>query len=390
LLLSPDADSKNAIANAAAHYKMIPPAIEIKAPPETDSNIAEISVSVKDRFHPVSSLAIVINGRLLGHDELKPFKSNVKMEAHNTRLIVKERVKEFDFTIPLCLDAGSNRIQVFAVNSTGNTDNLGAEGRKTVYTYNTSEENAREQDLWIMAVGANSYLSGPEFNLKFSANNASGIVKLFAAQNKKRYNNIHTMLITENEETKPTRNDILLSFNKFFQNAKPNDVLILFLSGHGEDDKTRGYCFLPEDTQFTPGGRPDLSNAISLEDFDSLLDMPGRKFLFIDSCYSGGADNGKLAQRLKNPSTAIFTSSQRTERSREGSAAIGYGIFTESLIAGLRGKAAVNNEIKLNALTQYVNTGVFALSSGEQNPYIYIPEGLDNFIIAEAEEEDSA
>jgi hypothetical protein len=329
-------------------------------------------------------MTIIINGRLLGPDELKLIKSNAKTEARNTRLILKETINEFDFTVPLCLDAGSNRIQVFAVNNTGNTDDFGAEGRKTVFTYNASEEKTAEQDLWIMAVGANSYLSGsPEYNLNFSANNAAGIINFFETQHKKRYNNVHAMLVTEEGEIKPTKDNILSGINQFFQNTRSNDVLVLFLSGHGEDDKTRGYCFLPEDTQFTPDGRPDLSKAISLDDFDSLLEMPGRKFLFIDSCYSGSVNNERVAKRLKNPSTAIFTSSQKTERSREGTLSIGYGIFTESLISGLYGEAAANNEIRLNALERYINTKVIDLTFGAQNPYIYIPEGLNNFIIAE-------
>ena len=109
--------------------------------------------------------------------------------------------------------------------------------------------------------------------------------------------------------------------------------------------------------------------------------MPGRKLIFIDSCYSGGVHNERLAEQIKNTSTAIFASSQKEEISWEGTSAVGLGIFTESLLSGMHGQAAVNNEIRLKDLESYIESKVKNRTLGSQNPYIYIPDGLNNFII---------
>jgi len=133
---------------------------------------------------------------------------------------------------------------------------------------------------------------------------------------------------------------------------------------------------------FTPEGEPDYSQGISLDDIGALLEMPGRKFIFIDSCYSGGVDSGRLTRSLKNQSTVIFASSMENEKSWEGSGAVGYGVFTESLMTGISGAAAVNNEIKIQNLDDYVSNKVPLLSGGRQHPYIYRPEGFFNFTLA--------
>jgi hypothetical protein len=91
----------------------------------------------------------------------------------------------------------------------------------------------------------------------------------------------------------------------------------------------------------------------------------------------------ELARNLKNQSTVIFTSSQKDERSWEGSGVFSYGFFTEALITGIGGEAAINNEIRLHHLGDYVYSKVMLLSGGMQHPYVYIPEGFWGVVIAE-------
>jgi WD40 repeat protein len=356
---------------------LIPPAVGIRFSTESASGRAEIAVSINDRFYPVRDIQIVVNGRLLGSEELSLFTGSKNLVAEGARLVVTEAVNELNFTIPVNLEPGSNNIQVIAANDK-------TEGRKRVYIYNTLETSVPLPDLWVLAVGSNSYLYGdPENDLKYSVNNAEGIKKLFEAQQGKRYRNVQTRILADGRENTPTRINILSSINEYFSRAKANDVLVLYLSGHGEDGASGQYYFLPQDVRFAPDGSPDYSQAISIDDLGVLLTMPGRKIVFIDSCFSGGVDNGKLTRSLKNQSTAIFTSSRKNERSWEGISAVEYGFFTESLISGMYGEASVNNEVKIIRLGDYVSNRVSMLTGGIQHPYIYIPEGFFNFVIAE-------
>jgi WD40 repeat protein len=359
---------------------MVPPAVEVKVSGETSSGKTEILVSVRDYFRPVSFIQIIVNGRLLGPKELGAFSGSRELRVENTRLAPEEAAHEMKFSLPINPEAGSNCVQVIASND------YGAEGRGKVYVNNVAGGNLPAPDIWVLAVGSNNYLYGsPENNLRYSVNNARGIKAVFEAQAGKRYRNVWVKVISD-EDTPPTKANILAGIDEYFSAAAPEDVLLLYLSGHGEDSGEAGkYYFLPRDVPF-PGGEPDYSKAISLDDISAFSDLPGRKFVFIDSCFSGGGiDNGRLTRNLKNQSTVIFTSSQDNRLSREGSGMLQYGIFTESLILGIGRDAAVNKEVRILTLEDYVVKRVTMLSGEMQRPYTYIPEGFYSFVLAETE-----
>ena len=357
-----------------------PPSISINAPPESDTGKAVIEVSIKDNFRPLHSVQIVINGRLLGQEELGAFSGNKKLSAENTGLMVKDNTQELHFKLPVSLEAGSNRVEVIAANREKSSSGGGAAGglalsKKSVYIVNNSATDASPPDLWVLSIGSNGSLNGRNSNnLKYAVNNAKGIQALFESQKGKRYRNVYTRLIADGEEITPTRENIIGNIRVFFGKASANDVLVLYLSGHGEERKgNNGYYFLPQ--------------SVSLDDIGIISEMPGRKLIFIDSCFSGGADDKGLARNLKNQSTAIITSSQKDERSWEGSAAVPYGLFTEALISGIRGDAAVNNEVRLFNLGEYVYHKVMLLSGETQHPYVYAPEGFYGFVVAVSKEQ---
>jgi WD40 repeat protein len=365
---------------------MVPPAVQIGTDGESGSGKAEIGVFIKDMFHPIKSLQIVINGRLLGAEELgQAVSRETGFLVENTRLIPKEAIYELRFTIPVDLEAGSNHIQVTAVNAP-EAGGPGAEGRKSVYIVNTREAGTPPPNLWVLAVGVNNYTYGnPENNLKFPANNARGICRVLEEQQGKGYGTVKTLVIADGEQIPPTRENILNGIKDFFGKAGPRDVLVLYLSGHGRSGAeypAKPYFFLPRDVPFGANGEPDWARAVSLDDIGAMLDLPGRKFIFIDSCFSGAVDNGRIARNLKNQSTVILTSSQENERSREGSGLVGYGIFTETLMAGILGEAAVNGVVKLLDLCDYVYNNVVLLSNGTQRPYVYIPDGFNGYVFA--------
>ncbi|MCL2441793.1 MAG: caspase family protein [Treponema sp.] len=353
---------------STSRMRLVPPSVTITAPSRSSTGREEIKVAVKDHFNQLDRIQVVINGRLLGEEELNLFNSNFNMSAENTSLIVKDSLDELIFSLPVNLETGPNRIQVIAKNNYAVS-----EGRSSVFVYNYSDTKDPPADLWLLAVGTNNYLYGnPDNNLKHSINSANGIKSALENQQGKRYRNVYAKSILDS-----TKENILKNINEFYTGASPNDVLVLFLSGHGMDNEGK-YYYLPADVTFT-GTEPDYSRAISFDDIGVLLDFPGRKIIFIDSCYSGGLDSARFIKSLRNQSTAIFTSSQDNQLSWEG---IGYGIFTDALIRGFTSPG----EITLSALGRYVFSRVEQLTMFAreiQHPYIYIPEGLYGFIFAD-------
>ncbi|MDR2700830.1 MAG: caspase family protein [Spirochaetaceae bacterium] len=360
--------SDPAVTRASNSPITAPPAISISAPQESETGKAVIDISIKDNFRPLHSVQIVINGRLLGHEELGAFSGAKNIAVKKTSLVVKDKAHELQFSIPVALEAGSNHIQIIASNR-GRAP-AGAVSRKSVYIVNISETKAPPSDLWVLAIGSNGNLNKRGGNsLKYAVNNAKGIQSLFESQRGKRYRNVHTRLIADGEKITPSRKNIIRNIREFFGKARSGDVLVLYLSGHGEERKGNGeYYFLPQ--------------AVSLDDIGIVSERQGRKMIFIDSCFSGGVDGKGMARNLKNESTVIITSSQKDERSWEGSAAVPYGFFTEALISGIGGEAAVNNEVRLFNLGEYVYSKVMLLSGGMQHPYVYVPEGFYGFVLA--------
>jgi hypothetical protein len=348
---------------------LIPPAITVNAPSESNTGRAEIGISINDHFHPLNTIQIVINGRLLGPEELELCKSDAKLRIDNTSIVIENSIKELACSIPVNLETGSNRIQIIATNK-GAQSKTGAERRTLFHIVNNSEAATPVPNLWVLAIGSNRPLYGRnESRLKFAVNNAQGIKTLFEAQ-RGYYRNVYTHLIIDEDETLLTREHIVNTIVEFFGMAQSNDVLVLFMSGHGENRNGDGYYFLPQ--------------AITLDDIAVISNMPGRKFIFIDSCFSGGVDDMELARNLKNQSTVIFTSSQKDERSWEGSGAFSsYGFFTEALISGIDGGAEINNEVRLHKLKDHVSKMVELHSDEKQHPYVYIPDGFWGFVLAE-------
>jgi len=343
---------------------LIPPAIKIKAPPESSTGKEVIDVFIEDLFRPLRDIQIVINGRLLGPDELKQVNANANILVENASIVIKESINKLEFTIPVNLEAGSNRVQIIATNREGQS---GAEGRKSVYIVNDSETSAPAPDLWVLAIGSNNPIDNGK-KLKYAVKDANDITALFESQQGKRYRNVHTRLIVDGENIVPTRNHILDNIKNFFGGASSNDVLVLFIAGHGKYRKNGNSSFLPQ--------------SITLDDISMVAKMPGRKIIFIDSCFSGGVEDKRFAGYLRNQSTAIITSSQKDEESSEGSSMLGHGYLTEALITGIGGAAAANNEVKLYNLGDYVGNKVKLLfSRGEQEPYVDVPEELWGFVL---------
>src|SRR5262249_39423110 len=68
--------------------------------------------------------------------------------------------------------------------------------------------------------------------------------------------------------------------------ARPEDLAIVFLAGHGVDDAKAGYHFLPQDVALDPLGDTALSYAALPQ---ALGHIKANVALFIDSCHSGDA-----------------------------------------------------------------------------------------------------
>jgi WD40 repeat protein len=332
----------------------------------------DLSVAVTNIQMPIDRVEIIVNGSLAADFG----------QADIERISPPTNDGHLQFSSGLRLEPGVNSVEVIVSNEF-------VEGRKSIVVDCTEEAADRLPNLYVFAIGINTYdnIAGTKLdNLNYAVNDANDFVETFAKNQSDRYNEVFTRTLTDKDT--PSQKRILNDLESFFENVGQNDISILFISGHGvsEDGK---FHLLPADAKWTPSGIPDFSTAISIEAFALAMHKPGKKFIFIDACRSGGVDSDKLTRSLKNRSTTIFTASQSSESSYEPASVEKErnGYFTGSIIEGITQHTSSGKTVTVEQLGQYVHGEVIRklerFEGLSQHPYSFIPPGHAKFILAQ-------
>jgi hypothetical protein len=95
-----------------------------------------------------------------------------------------------------------------------------------------------------------------------------------------RFREARKLVLTD----KKARRVDILAAKDFLKSSKPDDEVIVFVSGHGVIDENGEYYFCPADFQ-SQGGK----NGLSYNDLEGLFDgIPAmNRLLLVDSCHSG-------------------------------------------------------------------------------------------------------
>ncbi len=299
--------------------------------------------------------------------------------------------------IEVNLIPGKNKIQVSGFNEKG------AESLKNTFDIYRTPTNEKP-DLYIITIGVSKY-NDSRFNLNYAAKDARDVSSLFSQLKNDNYGNIFNKTYTDSEVTKEN----IINLKKFLQQSRSNDVVIVFIAGHGMLDEQFNYYFGTYDLDFN---NPSL-RGIEYSEIENLLDgIPAmKKILFMDTCHSGEADKDELeltsqtivesgnikfrnagvgvrnkkafgmyntnemmkevfADIRKGTGSTVVSSAGATEFAFEGKS-WSNGLFTYCLLKGLRDRAAdLNNDkiIVLSELQDYIRKNVTELSGGLQVP----------------------
>ncbi len=229
---------------------------------------------------------------------------------------------------------------VFQAVATGVYDNPGdqAELRQTF------SGEPRKGRLNLVTVGVSRYSRLPqEYQLKVAADDAERVKAVVSNYSKSVFSEIAATDLTD---AKATRAQILATLAGL-KSAKPEDSVILFLSGHGLTDENDWY-FLPSDAS-----ADDADSWISATDLREALEKSGaqRVFVIIDACYSGGTvenfyavssfQKRFLANGLRSSGIQVLTATRRDQLAPE-SAELGAGFLTYLVDQALKGKGDVD------------------------------------------------
>jgi WD40 repeat protein len=350
----------------------MPPEVSLK--PETraaSSSTARISVSITDKNLPVQNIIVMVNGRRLGADELAAVSGVSGLQPNRASLTVTGNQRTLNLTLPVNLDPGDNRIEVVAFNGY-------SENRRSIdLTWNAlTEAKPALPDLWILAVGVNKYDNagaglGNLRDLNFCVADARGVIDSLKTQEGVRYGTVRSLLIADDAEVKPTAANIRQSL-KFLEDAKPRDVVLLFLAGHGVSAQEGKFFFLPRDAAISSGKTVDPGSALSGDEIVSVLDAPGNRLVFIDACQSGGVDNDRMVRSLMDTNAFVFAACRGNESSVE-LRDLGHGVFTYSIMDALKGatRALAAGNVSVISLSGFVSMDVPQRTGNRQNPKAY-------------------
>jgi WD40 repeat protein len=239
--------------------------------------------------------------------------------------------------------------------------------------------------LYAVLVGVSAY-ADPALKLTYADDDARDLDTLLHSQEGRQYGLVETRLLVDE---KATAANILDALTWLEQTAGSDDTAILFFAGHGLTDERQRFYFLP--VEATPDASRLRSSAISEAQLrDAIGAIAGKVLFFIDACHSGQAIDGALStldatavvNSLSRAETGVvmFSSSTGREVSIERPEWQN-GAFTESLIAGLGGKAdyVADGEITTDEINLFLSAEVTSLTEGAQNAVMVRPRTIKDF-----------
>jgi|GEM_PF-452304 len=319
----------------------LPPEVRIVSPEtntEVKSEEVTITISAKDMGGGIDEIRLYHNGKAVGED------------TRGVKIVPKVDISTKDYTITLV----------------DGTNNFRAVG----YSRDRTESNpseivikllAPEKDisLFVLSVGINEY-KNPALNLNYAEPDAKAIVDFFRRSGDDLFKTSEIREIYNGQATKIK----ILSLLKELESSSPQDVVLIYLAGHGENINEKWY-FIPHELTYPEREEDVIAKAISSDELsNSIKNIKAQKILvLIDACKSGAAllafrgfeDRKALSQLSRATGVHVVAASSKDQFAAEVKD-LGHGVFTYTLLDGLNGKAASKGEnVTVRKLMLYID-----------------------------------
>jgi uncharacterized caspase-like protein len=168
----------------------------------------------------------------------------------------------------------------------------------------------------------------------------------------------------------------------FLDKPGENDTSIVFVAGHGiniDDD----YYFIPTDGRKQDAERWKRSSLVDWSDIQKSVERAkGMRFMLLDTCHAANAFNPRLEKDAQDARIVVFSATAANNTAAE-LPELGHGVFTYSVLEGLRGKARTSDSgVTLFGLADYISKEVVRLTQSQQKPFYYVG-GVENIVLAE-------
>lgn len=263
-------------------------------------------------------------------------------------------------------------------------------------------EKGRTPELWAVVVGVSRFQYGGQSvdgnqiaNLKYAADDAQSVYNFLRSDEGGGFRDIsengHMILLKDEQATKANVEQALSSLKL----AKPDDYFVIYIATHGvlvpkSDPKSRFTQDVPYFLLYDADPRDAESieqSSIRMEMVKQLTrTMPAKRGLVLsDACHSAAIEtetrdafsnlraNAWLIEEMSQipEGVGFITASRQTESSHERDE-LGHGVFTWSLLEGLRGNADKDQDgiVIFDEIANYLSNEVPRLTQNKQHPHI--------------------
>ena len=345
----------------------------------------------------------------------------ISVFVNNIEVIEDARPADFDSTLkeqsifvnvaPFIVEGIDNHILVKAQSYDGLISSRGISTVKIALDSSIRHKPA----LYAIFCGTNEY-SNSRINLRYPVRDAEAMAKAISlsASNLFGTDSTHLYILTNPGNIPTTKDNIKKTFEEIKGRAKPDDIILVYLSGHGitlggENDD---FFYLTKEASGSMASSfrdPVLreKQTVSTTEFTQWLNRISalKRIMIIDACGSGKAVDNLLAMRnidalqvraidrMKDRTGLYIISGCTADAESYESNIYGQGLLTYSILEGMKGPALKDYRLVdiLNVM-QYARERVPMLAAGLggiQEPQMLIPTS-GSFDIGIVEERDKS
>ena len=352
--------------------KIFPPVVNILSPKDGSKvSATEIEVEFSIRSpsaEPVTRVRVLVDGRPIERGlAIKPAQKD--QDIRTTKVTIPEKDAE---------------ISIIAENkyaaSEPATVSLKWSGKVK------EDEFIIKPKLYVLSIGVSKY-EDKNLTLQFAAKDASDFAESLIQQKGGLYRDVVVKVLTDG---KAIKDEIIDGFDWISKETTSKDIAIIFLAGHGVNEKGGVYYFLPVNANVDRLRR----TAVPFTEMkNTVASMAGKTVLFIDTCHAGNVMGARgtptditgIVNELASAENGavVFASSTGKQYSFEDPN-WGNGAFTKAVVEGINGKADYTGKgrITINMLDLYVSERVKELTRGKQTPATAKPQTIPDFPLA--------
>lgn len=345
----------------------------------------KVEIHLTKREGGYGAVTLFINGKEAISD-IRPIGMDTTLNEQNISVSIKNHPYLF---------TGANEIKVNASSQDGFVQGRGAKGSVVV-----KKKTLKQPQFFCVVVGVGDY-ANKDLNLKYTVNDAKAISKAMklGAENLFGKDRTHMYSLTSNSESIPTKENIKNVFKEISEKAHAEDVITVYLSGHGITwgGDFGDFYFLTSDATATASeayNDPVIrkNNTISTSEWVSWIkDIPALKqVMIIDACGSGKAVDNLISERdiessqikaidrMKDRTGMFIISGCAADAVSYEASIYSQGLLTYSILQGMKGAALKENKyVDVFTIMAYARETVPKLAEGIggiQEPQLLIPK----------------